>query len=76
MVGGGGGGDGLSGLANLLSKPDVMAAVNILGQLSSIGGRSSGWHGRNASYMVVGLPLASFFPEFLVPSILNPCPLC
>jgi len=36
---GGGGGDGLSGLANLLSKPDVMvAAVNILGQLSSIGG--------------------------------------
>ena len=35
---GGGGSDGLSGLANLLSKPDVMAAVNILGQLSSIGG--------------------------------------
>ena len=33
-------GDGLSGLASLLTKPDVLAAVNILGQLSSIGGGS------------------------------------
>ena len=33
----GGGEAGLSGLASLLSKPDVMAAVNILGQLSNIG---------------------------------------
>ena len=39
---GGGGGDGLTGLANLLTKPDVLAAVNILGQLSSMGGGSSG----------------------------------
>ena len=30
----------LSGLASLLTKPDVLAAVNILGQLSSIGGGS------------------------------------
>ena len=41
MVGGPGpAGDGLSGLASLLTKPDVLAAVNILGQLSSIGGGS------------------------------------
>ena len=40
-----------------------MAVVNILGQLSSIG-----WRRRNASYVVVGLPLASFFPEYLVPT--------
>lgn len=34
---GGGEASGLSGLASLLSKPDVLAAVNILGQLSNIG---------------------------------------
>ena len=33
--------EGLTGLANLLSKPDVLAAVNILGQLGGIGGSSS-----------------------------------
>ena len=47
MVGGPGpGGDGLSGLASLLTKPDVLAAVNILGQLSSIGGSPAGTMGQ------------------------------
>ena len=43
---GGPGGDGLSGLASLLTKPDVLAAVNILGQLGSIGGGAAGAMGQ------------------------------
>ena len=39
---GGPGGDSLSGLASLLTKPDVLAAVNILGQLGGIGGGAMG----------------------------------
>ena len=35
-------GDGLSGLASLLTKPDVLAAVNILGQLSGAAAGSMG----------------------------------
>ena len=34
--------EGLTGLASLLTKPDVLAAVNILGQLGGIGGSSTG----------------------------------
>jgi len=56
---GGAGEAGLSGLANLLSKPDVLAAVNILGQLSNIGAGSGaglinqvggGYRGGRSSY--------------------------
>ena len=52
--------EGLTGLASLLTKPDVLAAVNILGQLGGIGGSNNntaslgqvtgGYGGRGRSY--------------------------
>ena len=46
--------EGLTGLASLLTKPDVLAAVNILGQLGGISGGNNNGQAASLSQVTAG----------------------